>query len=218
MRLRNGEHGYGAVTKALHWLTFSVILAQFLVGYSMNGEDPTAEAAAERLHDAKDRCEANADSDAAEAEEERCEEELERQEDALDERADDALGTAWDDVRSGDVLADGLSLPEAHVLLGLLILALGLTRVIWRRTTPLPPWAPALGAAERTLESWLEKALLLLLFVIPGTGLLLVAGEEDWLTLHIAAHVAFFVVVGLHVALVLKHTVIQRDRHLARML
>jgi cytochrome b561 len=54
--------------------------------------------------------------------------------------------------------------------------------------------------------------------VIPGTGLLLVAGEDDRLPLHVAAHVAFFVVVALHVGLVLEHTVIQRDRHQARML
>jgi cytochrome b561 len=25
MPLRNGEHGYGGVTKALHWLTFALI-------------------------------------------------------------------------------------------------------------------------------------------------------------------------------------------------
>ena len=43
-------------------------------------------------------------------------------------------------------------------------------------------------------------------------------GEDHWLSRHIGAHIAFFVVVGLHIALVLKHTVIQRDRHLARML
>lgn len=36
MPLRNGEHGYGVVTKVLHWLTFSVIVGQFLVGYSMS--------------------------------------------------------------------------------------------------------------------------------------------------------------------------------------
>jgi cytochrome b561 len=44
------------------------------------------------------------------------------------------------------------------------------------------------------------------------------AGDDDWLALHVGAHIAFFVVVGLHIALVLKHTIIQRDRHLARML
>lgn len=35
MRLRNGAHGYGAVTKALHWLTVLTIAAQFAVGYTM---------------------------------------------------------------------------------------------------------------------------------------------------------------------------------------
>ncbi len=78
MPARNGDHGYGYVSKALHWITFSLILGQFLVGYTMSTEDPAAERAADRVHDAKDRCEATADSDAAEAEEERCEEALER--------------------------------------------------------------------------------------------------------------------------------------------
>jgi cytochrome b561 len=211
MPLRNGEHGYGGVTKALHWLTFSVILGQFLVGYSMNAEDSAAGAAADRVHDSKEQCKDTAD-------EERCEDDLDRQEDALDDRADDALGTAWADLRSGDILDNGVSLPELHVLLGLLILGLGVLRMLWRATTPLPPWAPALSKIERTLESWLENVLILLLFVIPVSGLLLVTGEDDWLSLHVGAHIAFFVVVGLHIALVLKHTVIQRDRHLARML
>ena len=211
MPLRNGKHGYGVVTKALHWLTFSVILGQFLVGYSMKAEDSAADAAADRVHDSKEQCKDT-------PQEERCEEEVDRREDALDDRADDALGTAWDDVRSGDVLDGGLTLPEGHVLLGLLILLLALLRVLWRATTPLPPWAPALSKVERTLESWLENLLMLLLFVIPISGLLLVTGEDDWLSLHIGAHIAFFVVVGLHIGLVLKHTVIQRDRHLARML
>jgi cytochrome b561 len=69
------------------------------------------------------------------------------------------------------------------------------------------------------LEGRLERALLLLLFAIPLSGLLLVGtGEDDYVPVHVAAHVAFFIVVGLHVGLVLKHTLIQRDRHLARML
>ena len=59
---------------------------------------------------------------------------------------------------------------------------------------------------------------ILLLFAIPISGLLLVTGDDDWLPLHIGAHIAFFVVVGLHIALVLKHTVLQRDRHVSRML
>jgi cytochrome b561 len=88
-----------------------------------------------------------------------------------------------------------------------------------RSWTPLPPWADALSHVERTLEGWLEKALIVLLFLIQGSGLLLIGtGEDHYLPLHVAAHIAFFVAVGLHVALVLKHPVIQRDRHLARML
>jgi cytochrome b561 len=215
--LRNGEHGYGVVTKTLHWLTFAAILGQFLIGYTMETENEAAEAAAERADQAAEQCEATEDTGAAEAEEERCEEQLDRREDTRDDRAD-ALASAWDDLRSGDLFRDGVTRPELHVLLGLVILGLGVLRVLWRVTTPLPPWAPALSGPERTLESLLEKGLILLLFLIPASGLLLVSGEDDWVRLHIAAHIAFFVVVGLHVALVLKHTVIQRDRHLARML
>lgn len=198
MSLRNGEHGYGGVTKALHWLTFVLILGQFVVGYSMVTESSAADAAADRIHDSKKQCKATEDSDAAEAEEERCEEEVDRREDALDDRADDAPSSL-------------------HVVLGVLILSMGVLRLVWRQVGGLPPWAEALSPPERFLEAWLEKGLLLLLFLIPVSGLLLVAAEDDWLPLHIAAHVAFFVVVGLHIALVLKHTVIQPDRHLARM-
>lgn len=35
---RNGEHGYGWVTKTLHWLTVALVLAQFVVGYLMEDE------------------------------------------------------------------------------------------------------------------------------------------------------------------------------------
>jgi len=35
---RNGEHGYGFVTKWLHWLTVGLLIAQFVVGYLMDDE------------------------------------------------------------------------------------------------------------------------------------------------------------------------------------
>jgi cytochrome b561 len=198
MPLRNGDHGYGGVTKGLHWLTFALILAQFVVGYSMVHGASAAGAAADRVHDSKEECKATEDSDAAEAEEERCEEEVDRREDALD-RADDVP-------------------TRLHVLLGLSILAMAVVRLVWRRVGGLPPWAEALSATERFVEAWVEKGLLLLLFVIPITGLLLVATDDDRVGLHIGAHLAFFVVVGVHIGLVLKHTVVQRDGHLSRML
>jgi hypothetical protein len=87
-----------------------------------------------------------------------------------------------------------------------------------RAVTPLPPWAESLGSGERRLEFALKKVLLALLFVVPGTGLLLIAAGHDWLPLHVTAHVLFLVVIALHVGLVLKHTVVYRRAHLRRML
>lgn len=211
MRLRNGPAGYGLVTKLLHWLTVAAIATQFVVGWTM--DDSASERAETRL----ERLEEQAERDGG-AVEERMEAEIERREEALDAREDDIVPDAFSDVVSGDVLSGGVSAPEAHVLLGLLILTLAVVRVLWRRTTPLPPWAEHLGPRERTVEAWLEKVLLLLLFVVPLTGLLLVAGETDWLPVHVAAQIAFLAAVPMHVGLVLKHTVVQRDRHLARML
>jgi cytochrome b561 len=190
MPLRNGEHGYGGVTKALHWLTFSAILGQFLVGYSMDFDDHGG---------------GGGDDDESLA--------------ALDHGHGGSGSGGGGDDGYGDLFSGGFGLPELHVVLGLTILGLGVLRVVWRYVGGLPPWAPALSRVERTMEGLLEKALLALLFVIPVSGLLLIGtGEDDYLPLHVGAHVAFFVVVGLHIALVLKHTVIQRDRHLARML
>ena len=39
MPLRNGPYGYGTVTKALHWVTFLALAAQFTVGYAMDVDD-----------------------------------------------------------------------------------------------------------------------------------------------------------------------------------
>jgi cytochrome b561 len=193
MSLRNGAHGYGAVTKLLHWLTVSAIIGQFLVGYSVRGE----------LDDHGGHGGGDDDSLGA-----------------LDHgHGGSGSGDGGGEGGFEDLFSGGFGLPELHVVLGLTILALGVLRLLWRGVGSLPPWAPALSHRERALEGWLERGLLALLFVIPLSGLLLIGtGEDDYLPVHVAAHIAFFVVVGLHVALVLKHTVIQRDRHLARML
>lgn len=39
MQLRNGPHGYGVVTKVLHWTTVAALIAQFVVGYLMEADD-----------------------------------------------------------------------------------------------------------------------------------------------------------------------------------
>jgi cytochrome b561 len=63
----------------------------------------------------------------------------------------------------------------------------------------------------------LDGLLLTLLFVVPATGLLLIAGERDWLAVHIGAQLVLLAVIAAHVALVLSHTVVLRDGQLSRM-
>jgi cytochrome b561 len=215
VRLRNGEHGYGAVTKALHWLTVAALVGQFAVGWAMDLDEGSD--LEDRLDAETERAEEEAEQ-GGDAAEERAEAETERQEEALDARDDDLPADVFGDVVTGRGFDDGLSLPEAHVLLGLLVLVLAAVRFGWRRTTPLPPWAEHLSAGERRLEAWLEKVLLLLLVLTPVSGLLLVAAGDDWLPLHVTAQIALLAGIALHVGLVLRHTVVRRNRHLARML
>ncbi len=222
MRMRNGEHGYGAIAKLLHWLTVSAFAAQFVVGYSLGDDDvadederdedearevdcdpPGEDVSGGDLTDAeKDRLDQLEEE--CELARERAEEQAELAQELPEEEADDPVGTAWDDLISGELGADGLSLPEVHVLLGLAIIALGVLRLAWRRLAPLPPWDPRLTRSDRGLVGVTEKSLLTLQLVVPATGLALVAGgDDDLLWLHIAGHVAFFVVLGAHLLMVL---------------
>jgi len=199
--LRNDQHGYGSVTKILHWSTLVAIVAQFVVGYLMDADDSGRGRGRGRG------------------------------------RGGESDLIALPPLRQGSD-DGGEQLVLIHVVLGLTILVLATVRLAWRLSGRLPDWADALGDGERRLEAIVEKALYLLLFAIPITGLGLVfASGEDWdvgsaelsapweivdddvwLAAHIAAHVAFFVVVALHVGLVLKHTVVRRDGLLTRML
>lgn len=130
------------------------------------------------------------------------------------------------------------ALLPVHVALGILILALALIRVIWRKSVGLPPWAEGLSPGERRLAHVTERALYWLMFLIPLTGLALVlVSGEDWdlrsgewrapweliddgllLAGHIATHVVFIVAFVAHVGLVLKRQLVDRDRLLRRML
>jgi cytochrome b561 len=151
--------------------------------------------------------------------------------------------TANDDLLEGfvDRFLDGEDdrLMLIHAGLGIGIIILATVRLLWRISGPLPAWADGLSALERRLESSVEKLLYFLLFLIPLSGLALLLGtgakwefggkrpwEAPWdfaeddtlLTVHIVTHVAFFVVLALHIGLVLKHQLINRDRLLNRML
>jgi cytochrome b561 len=98
----------------------------------------------------------------------------------------------------------------AHVALGVTVLVLAVVRLLWRRHAGLPPWAPQLSTWQRTLAHWTERALYLLLFVIPLSGLWLVLVSDDAVAVHVAAHIAFFVVLAAHVGLALGKRLLPR--------
>lgn len=179
MPLRNGPHGYGAVTKTLHWAVVLAIAAQFVVGYTMDAEESGRGRGRGRSGESgRGR----------------------------------GRGGGYDPFGDEQMFT-------VHVVLGLTILGLAIARLVWRLATPLPPWADTLSPIERTIAHWTERALYVLMFAIPITGLwLLLADDDDAAGPHVISHVAFFVVIVVHVGLVLKHQLIDRDRLLKRML
>lgn len=185
-----GVAGYSRTTKALHWLTVLALGAQFTVGYLL--EDDGGGRGRGRGRGGDDGGSGRGRG---------------RGRGGEDGGGDD-----------GPLGLDDDGLLTVHVCLGLTILALAVARVVWRRHTGLPPWAETLSAPERVLAHWTERAMLLLLFVMPLTGLWLVLVSDDALPFHIASHIAFYVALTLHVGLVLKHQLVNRDRLLERML
>jgi cytochrome b561 len=198
--------GYPASTKVLHWLTVVVIATQFVVGYRLVLDDDPADA----VRDARaDRLEARADAAATEAREE-----------ALEQRADAVKDGGDVDVRGTveSVLSASDPLLSLHVGLGLTVLVLAIVRLVRRRVLELPPWAETLSEAERRLAHRTEQTLYLAMVLMPFSGIGLLFVYDDLLPLHVAAHVLFFVALALHLSLVLKHQLVNRDRLLNRML
>lgn len=174
MPLRNGSHGYGTVTRSLHWATVLVLAAQFALGYTMDVDDGGHGRGRGRGGESGRGRGRGGD--------------------------DDGL----------DGLGGSLDLLDLHVGLGLAILVLATARVAWRRSTPLPPWDPRLTPTDQRVVHATEVVLLTLLFVVPATGIALVAGSEDLLPLHVAGHVAFFVALAAHLVVVLGRRLLPR--------
>ncbi|MFC7363091.1 cytochrome b [Nocardioides astragali] len=104
---------------------------------------------------------------------------------------------------SGGYLDDPDILLKVHVALGLTILGLAVARVGWRRVAGLPPWAEQLRPTQRRVATWTERVLLMTLFVIPLSGLALVAaGDDDLVWLHVTGHVLFLAALLAHLGLV----------------
>jgi cytochrome b561 len=185
MGRRSGEHGYGWVSKSLHWLTVLLVAAQFVVGYSMDLDDGCDPPGEER-----------SGGDTSDAYEER----LDRLEDACDTRAEGL-----------DLTSGAFDLTELHLLLGLSVLVVAGVRLLWRRHDGFPPWSEQLSTGERQLVHWTERLLLLLLFVVPLSGLVLIAtGDDGWLPLHVGAHIAFFAALAAHLFTNLRPKVLRR--------
>ncbi len=112
---------------------------------------------------------------------------------------------------SGGYLDDPDTLVRFHVVLGVTILVLAVARVVWRRVVGLPPWAEQLTTGQRRIATWTERALLTTLFLVPLSGLALVAsGDDDLVWLHVAGHVAFFVALLAHLGLVVGRGLVPR--------
>jgi cytochrome b561 len=182
MGLHNGEHGYGVVSKLLHWATVLALLAQFTVGYLMDVDDSGRGRGRGRGGESGR---------------------------GRGRGGDDDLGL-------GERLSDPLV--AVHVVLGLTILLLAVLRMTWRRIDGLPPWAQGLAPLERRLAHLTERVLLPMLVLMPLSGIAVLLGDDDLLWLHVASHVVFLTALAAHVGLVLKHTLVDRDRLLARML
>ena len=128
-----------------------------------------------------------------------------------------------------------------HKSIGLVVLAVAVARIAWRRTTPLPEWAAALTPAERVITARLETMLYVLMFAMPITGYLYVMaggfgvrlfgvydlpnpiGKQPLLALwmqvlHILATYAIVVVAAWHIGLGVKKHFFDGTRFLRRML
>lgn len=96
-------------------------------------------------------------------------------------------------------------------MLGLSILLIAVVRLLWRRYDGFPPWSEHLSEGEGRLVHWTERALMLLLFVVPLSGLALLAtGDDDWLPLHVGAHLAFFATLAAHLFTNLRPRILRR--------
>lgn len=128
-----------------------------------------------------------------------------------------------------------------HKSVGLVILALVLLRITWRKTTRLPDWPATLASWEQSAMKWTERVLYLCMFLMPLSGYVftlaggfnfklfgvvplpqLIAKDHAIATTaeFIHAATAFLIVatVALHLALGFKRHLVDKDSFLRRML
>jgi cytochrome b561 len=147
----------------------------------------------------------------------------------------------WTMTRIPGITPDKLRFFSWHKWIGVTVLALALTRIVWRATHLAPPLPANMSAWQRCAANAVHIALYLLMIAIPVSGYLyssaanvpvvylgivplpkLIAPDsalKAWLkTVHIVLDYALFVLVLGHAAAAVKHEWIDRDGLLRRML
>ena len=136
----------------------------------------------------------------------------------------------------------GRAIMGDHFSLGVVILLLVLARLVWRFVQPNPPLAAHLAPWERWLAKATHTLFYILLIVMPLAGWLAMSkygngvdvfglfslpalpvasdpeGASDIFSIHAAAGVTLLVLTAIHVLGTLKHTLIDKDGNLFRML
>jgi len=136
----------------------------------------------------------------------------------------------------------GSEIMANHFSLGATLLILALARLAWRYIRPNPPLAAHLSTWERWLARITHTLFYVLLIVMPLAGWLAMSkygngvdvfgifalpalpvasdpdGARDIFHLHAAAGITLLVIMAIHILGVLKHTLLDRDGNLFRML
>jgi cytochrome b561 len=128
-----------------------------------------------------------------------------------------------------------------HKSIGLIALAVALARFVWRKSTPLPDWAPHLSDGEKRWIGRIETTLYLCMFLMPASGFAFVMtgghgvhffgewhlpnllGENESVALvadwtHRVTAVLLVLALLAHWGVGIRHQRIHRDRYLHRML
>lgn len=136
----------------------------------------------------------------------------------------------------------GSAIMAKHFSLGVVLMLLALARLAWRLARPNPPLPADLAGWERLLAKVTHTLFYLLLIGMPLAGWLAMSkygngvdvfglfalpalpvspdpeGASDIFHLHAAAGIALLVLSAVHILGTLKHTLIDRDGNLFRML
>jgi len=145
-------------------------------------------------------------------------------------------------LKSGeDYMPLAISFIAWHKTLGLVVFLIAGARLLWRQVGGLPDWAPGLAEWEKSAAHSVENWLYRLLFFVPLSGLAYsitsahpthffglfevpaLAERSVWMsnTTHLLHVVSLYVFVGvfaLHLGMVLRRSLFEKDRFIARML